>query len=276
MTTETQIIWADVLFFIDFSMDFLALYLMLRIMGRRPCALRLITASVLSALFGCAAAIFGGSKTGYLLLSALTAAVSCLIALPEKRVRVRTLFSSLLLFAAAEAVIGGLMTFICLRLDRLTAGGVRTSSSEFHLFRTAAALTALLVTGLVRFLTGGRAEDEGDSVLRLESDGKTFDFPCFFDTGNLAREPISGLPVIFLPPGTAHAFAEHTMRLIPITTVNGEHLCRGYRPKHLTLISGGTSAEIDAYLVITKEVGHPGKEPACAILPPRKSLCRFS
>ena len=287
---QVRVIWGDVLFLIDFSMDFLCLYFALRLLHLACGFRRICAASVCSAACSVCCTAYEGSTWAEMLLVLAGLMGVCLIALPKQSLHRKNILRLLLLFLFLEASAGGLLTGLYLALNRLflMGGGSVSVSSEKNRFRLFWLLCALITACFYGISSMFRRRQEAafreDLEVHIACGGHTVSLPCVVDSGNLAREPISGLPVIFLPRKTTQQLgidfqrlsAGHMpkSRLIPLQTVTSEHhLLWGMHPDEMTVSSVSAAPQkeaevsIDAYIAFFEE-SMSGSKKMAAIVPP--------
>ncbi len=198
---EERIIYGDVLFMIDLSMDLLALYGTVRLCGK-PCRIRRIAiGAAVTAAFGVMSLLLPGNTVISTLLMLLTAGVGCLIALPDHKVGFGLYIKAVILFIFLEGAAGGILTGFYYSLNQIfSAEGIHLASGDrrLQLFWLFCGLLALFFSVVVSVLRSARQKTGGGTV-SVTYRGRTAVFEGIRDTGNLVRESISGLPVIFVP-----------------------------------------------------------------------------
>ena len=155
-------IYADVLFIINFSMDFLSLYIVGRLMHFRMKAGRVILGASLGALYGVLELLLGGPS---LLKTALTLAVLLgMCAAAFGRHSPRTYFASTALTFGVSMLIGGMMTSAFLKLGANTSyieigGTIATVFGDLPVMQFAvfALLSALATWGVGKLFRRKRA-----------------------------------------------------------------------------------------------------------------------
>lgn len=253
-------------------MDFLALFFSQRLL-RLPCSFRrLLAGAGTGAAFSVLSLLLPGKSAVTWGLFLMTAVLSVWISLPDKTPHPLRILRVLLLVLVLEGTIGGILTAVWYRMRTvflrygMTAENAGYRRGMFLLIPCGIAVL-LLTADIFRRHRGSGSTDGKQYFLSVRYRGKTQSFPCFPDTGNLAREPISGLPVIFLPEAAAPLFAISMVnlkqgsipksRLIPVSTVGGSSYCWGILPENLTLFCGSTekrnAREIHAYLAFYKD-----------------------
>ena len=249
------VIWGEVLFCIDASMDFCALYFTLKLCGQRISLLRLCTAAFLSAGLGVFCTAYGLS-TGWSLLLLCGAwmmlwpiAAGCRFGhrWPE-------CIRALLLFLFLQACAGGMMTAVFVFLNRFAVKNDIFLPSEIprtRLFFVFAGVIFLLLGVFSRLLSDSKVRRlvQRGGIAHVTYNDRSRQIPCLFDSGNLVREPISGKPVMILPQAEADALGIRQemlnegnlrgSRLIPMKTLTGDRLLWGIMPRETTLKAEG-------------------------------------
>ena len=87
--------------------------------------------------------------------------------------------------------------------------------------------------------------------------GNRYTLRLLADSGNLLREPISGLPVILLRPGVLPGGEPLTLerpgqRVIPFSSAGGSDILIGFRADSITLKTLTRKKDIQAYLAFDK------------------------
>lgn len=252
--------------------------------------LRLCLGAVIGAAFSVVSIALAHILTTALktVLSLIFAYLCCLVALPPCRRKVLYAVMSMPLFFIFEAALGGIMTAIYLWLGKqLGTYTYKASGTEeghgIPTFFIILVIAAVLFFFFYRVISSRHREEPipQDVRLLIKYRKKSAILPCFFDSGNLVKEPISGEAVIFLPTSTEATLslsdAELSSgkilgsRLIPIQALSGRELLWGILPDELYLLHGEQIKRISAYLVFSDN----GKEDA-AILPQTQHFMTFS
>ena len=253
-------IYADVLFIINFSMDFLSLYIVGRLLHFRMKAIRVILGASLGALYGVLELLLAGAsfwKTAITLLVLLT---MCAVAFGIRSWR--TYLSSAALTFGVSMLIGGMMTSAFLKLGTeisyIEIGGtIETVYGDLPVWKFAvfAMLSALATWGIGKLFRRKRAIRT--CILRMTFDGSENELTALVDSGNLLEEPVSGTPVIFLKGSAARSLPVYLLcamkngaaalssenvgklRVIPSRTVTGTGVLLAAVPEQISLFSNG-------------------------------------
>ncbi len=279
-----QIIYADTLFIINFSMDFLALFLSGKILFARMRTVPLLLAASLGALYAVASLFLPGNGVITFLINLAVPIVMCMIVFGYHP---GVLIRAVLLYFGISLLFGGGMTVIFLLINRgmalsfMPASTINTTDKiSIYIFFPAALFCALL-SYLVGRLFRHQKSQQTITVL-LESGDTRISIECLNDSGNLLYEPLSGKPVIILTQdkmqeilptalrvlfrrrdpsllATLDARLVRRIRLIPATGIGYSGLLWAYLPDRI-LVNG---IEKDAYIAAPEEnstdfSGHEG------------------
>ena len=227
------VVYADILFFINFCIDFICLYLSAKLCACPAGIARTALASALGGLYAIAAlALDALPVPAKLPLHLLAAFVICFAAF--FRGDWKKLLISCGLFVVSNALMG-----------EIGAGSL-----------IAVALASALCAWVFAFLSKRRLKSLYADV-EIVYDGKRYALRLLADSGNLLREPVSGLPVILLKPGalpTGDMTVLETpgQRVIPFSSAAGSDILIGFRPERITLKTLTKPKDIQAYLAFDK------------------------
>ena len=269
-----EYIYGDVLFVINFSMDFLALYIAGKLMNMKMSRLRLITAATLGGIYGVVAVAYlsGFAEKA---LSVLSGIAVCATAHYHKNIK--RFVSVFALFFGVSLFMGGAMTFIYSNLGKyknyIQAGGaIYTVLDDIPIY-VFAAIAAVSV--LLSWITGklfSRKKLSAACEAIVDFDGRKSEIRCLVDSGNLLCDPISGTPVIFISEEEAKIIPNELreaangktegldfdvirkIRFIPASTVAGRKMIVAVVPDSVYIkCSDGEYAEKKAYICIDSE-----------------------
>ena len=193
-----QDIYIDILFLINFSMDYLCLYICSKVLHRKIVLKRMLVASALGGLYSAVSLFFSLSPWLELLIDCVVCFVMCIIVYADKNRGAGSLFLSSFLFIGISMMTGGCMTAIFNLLNKpdLPLDSVEADSISTYLFAILA-----VISGIISLRSGeliSRRASLKECRISVIFCGKNFDFLGFSDSGNLVREPISGKAVIFV------------------------------------------------------------------------------
>jgi stage II sporulation protein GA (sporulation sigma-E factor processing peptidase) len=251
-----QVVYADVYLAINFTMDYLALYLTARGLKLPTRPLRLGIAAAFGAGYALAALLLPDGNPLSTFTSLAIPFLLVLIAFGFGRWR--EILRTLAAFWAISFLLGGAATAVSYLVARwaekeaVIGGQVETLPADLPFWGIL--LLGLVVGAIVSFLLRLRSKlprtvtvEIGEGVDSLAS------LVGLVDSGNLLAEPLSGYPVIlvdrkaadFLPSELAFLQNGGTpsltprLRLIPYSTPSGEGMLYGYPPR-LVRVGGKT------------------------------------
>jgi len=208
----TEEIYGDVLFIINFSMDFLSLYITGSILKTRMKTWRMLLSASFGGVYGVLALFFPFGGALLVAVNIVCAAVMCFIAFYRKK-GLGTTIKSTLLFYATGMLLGGIMTAVYSKLGKYTGyvslgGSLATvfGNIPIWLFAVLAAVSAI-ATYVVGKIISRKSAQETSSVT-IGFSGRQRQIECLVDSGNLVCEPITGTPVIFVKPSVAGIIPE--------------------------------------------------------------------
>ncbi len=115
-----------------------------------------------------------------------------------------------------------------------------------------------VITFITKY-TDKKASKNTEYYVTIENNGKTVSCMALMDTGNNLREPFSDYPVIMADESVFNQlYSDETIRVIPISTVNGESIIRSFRPQRVTIgkfttdrvYIGESGSTLDQYKII--------------------------
>lgn len=274
-----QTVYIDVFFLINFSMDFLGLFLAARLLSRRESLLRLLLAALLGGVYACVALIapIDGALSAFsFIIDAIACLVMAFVAVFHRR-SLRGVISFALVFGAISILLGGAMTalfyaFNRLGLDKAFGGGESSGDGiSVWLFAIFAAISGFIALIGGRFFKKKASRQRGHVEIVYRKRAVRLD--CICDSGNLLREPISRLPCILVDAeAVKNLFSREVydcirndnlaelsspeasrIRMIPACDASGEIMLVGIRPDNIRLDMGKGEALVDAYIALSRE-----------------------
>jgi stage II sporulation protein GA (sporulation sigma-E factor processing peptidase) len=266
-------VYGDILFLVNFSMDFLSFYLCARLLHRPLSPWRGILGAALGALYALVA-LFSPLRGGWTLAVDLAVCLLlCIITMRQKGERPVVLLRLSAAYLLINALLGGVMTLLSEQLNRALSSETQSvESSGMGTFSLLASLAAAAVWLLCRAVRRTRSTET--VTLQIKERERTLSLPALCDSGNLLRDPISARPVIpidavqsksiipeailtcaraerltdavaALPPELARR-----VRLIPAKSVLNTHatLLLAWQPEQLALLQRKSLRPISAYL----------------------------
>lgn len=267
-----QIIYADVLFLIDVSMDFLALYITAFVLKLKFRTANCILAASLGAVFSVISVILRAES---LIASIAVSIAMCFIAFLGNRLL--KIAEAILMFYGANMLLGGAMTAVFNLFNKLTDsdkdmliyGEVNTVSSNMPVAVFLVGFVLILVAVKILMRIFSKAPANVPFEIYVQMDVKADIITVIEDSGNLLTEPISGEPVIFLKESTVRRLSgdetvsalkmqcglythknRGKIRVVVFKTVSGSDMCACIKPRKITV----NGKDCPAWIAIGKSI----------------------
>ncbi len=268
-------VYVDLFFMINFSMDFLCLYLSAKLLSHKMPLLRGLLAAILGGIYANAALFFSFSRGVAFVFDVIACALICAIAFFSlKEWRRYPLY--ILVYTAVSMALGGAMTALFNLFNRSGIfDGIKETDGDgisVWLFALLAIVSAAITLVGGRFFT--KRMSVGEAELEITYGGRSVRILGMTDSGNLLRDPISGKPCIVadvsalspILPAELREIAnnmgslnfdfistEHKRRLvlIPAATVSGSGMLLGVRADRVSLSVKGKTREADAIIALS-------------------------
>lgn len=259
-------VYADLLFLVNFSMDFLCFYLCARLLHRPLPLWRGMLASALGGVYAVAVLFLTVGKIPAFLIDAAVCVALCAVAMASRREKWRSLFKLSALYLLVSMVLGGVMTALYAQLNRIpgVTDRVEADGLSAWVFFGIAVLSAVLTALWGRCFR--RTTAKTCVTVVIEQDGCRTALEGIVDSGNLLRDPMSGRVVIPVEIARLHGVAPpellrlcasealsdiadvdevlmRRVRLIPARGATGERLMVGWSPDRIYIIEDGKQDE---------------------------------
>ncbi len=286
-----QTVYADLLFLINFSMDFLCLFLTSKLLSRRLSLPRAILAASLGGIYAVAELVLLPDNAVSLLCNLGFCLLMCLTAFYSKREHILSLLLITLSFLLASALLGGIMT-ACFSLLNRYAPPVTSESADIPawIFCLVSVISALATFFGGKHLRSRSSSKGAEAEIKLNN--RTLKIRAMCDSGNLLKDPVSGKPVLLIsskhasslfPPSCPPVstwdpqsvtglppFIHSRIRFIPTSSVGGNRLIIALRPDEL-LLHDERGAHVADALVGFADLSGAGQEYK-ALIPPELIL----
>ncbi len=262
MYEETTVIYADILFLINFSLDFLCLFIAGRLLNCGGRLWRKLLAAILGGLYSFIPYIVSFDAFTSLLINLVFGAFICFVAFGKRDTqRFLLIFGS---FMVSSALLGGLITSIYNLSSSYSDGVYREINPlSFCIICLISAMVALSY-GLI----SRRKIHVSSAEIKIYAKNECIRVRLLADSGNLVTEPFSALPVIIVVSGALpkpydspeSTYFPFPIRIIPYYTGTGKGCFFGFRPDKIELlIPAKKPKRIDAFIGIdTANVSYSG------------------
>ena len=273
-----EIIYGDILFIINFSMDFLSLFITAAVLHRKVSTPALILASGIGALYAVISLFADGNGWLTLIINIGISALMCYIVFNVS-------IKALILFYAVSFLSGGAMTALYNLINSyrgtqkiIINGSPASVMSDIPLSRFVILAVVSLILTVICGRIFNRTNKQKSAVITATYDNTVITFTSLVDSGNLLTEPVSGMPVIVtgyatlkqLLPRELHTVFENRdvdilyqldfklirrVKVIPMTAVGHSGILMGFVPDSLVADGVNITACIAADVNDTGDFG---------------------
>ena len=273
-----QDVYVDLLFLINFSMDYICLYACAKVLKRRLNFPRLIAAAALGGIYSVISVFLPLGAVAGTAADALFCLVICALAFSEKGRRLSSTLLCGFLFVGISMMMGGVMTAIFNALNRLNLplDSIDGDGISTYLFAIIAA-----VAGIITLRSGAiisKRADIKECTLIVTVSGITQEIYALSDSGNLVKDPLSGKSVVLIDRAIMARLADveifdgflrgepvsdtnpiRGLRIVPINTASGRSALCAMPPDRLvarivTKKNKAAEIELDA-LISPADIG---------------------
>ena len=283
-----QTVYADLYFMINFSMDFLCLFLAAKMLSFKLNIFRMLLSAALGGVYAVLALFLSVGRVGAVVIDMAVCTLLCLVAF-AKRKRWRESFMFIPVYIAVSMVLGGFMTALFNLFNRLDFPLPEGDGDGMSIWLFA----ILAVLGGVSVLLGGRffarKGSRKNADVTVTYKGKSVSVRALCDSGNLLRDPVSQAPCIVVDtaflkgviPDEVLGFSAKRdfsalgglcqenvarVRIVPAKTATGEGLLVAFRVDSVDVDSGKGKRSADA-LIVASKLGNTA-DGSHALIPP--------
>ena len=269
-----MIVYGDLLFLINFSMDFLCFYISCAILHKKLSIARACIASVLGGVYSVAALFIITDGVIAFICDLLVLILMCLLVYIRRGLRIRDFIKVIFTYLFISMLLGGVMTALFSLFNRFDLFLEELEISEgidVWIFAFLVVISSILTLGGGKIFKSSQSKRTAE--IEINSEDSAIRLDALVDSGNLATEPISGRPIVFadiekcreivdveeisnfydnfdisaLTPSVASK-----IRLVPTTTVGEGTLLPAMRFKSVYIIEKRIKREIQVYVAFVK------------------------
>ena len=263
-------IYADMLFAINFSMDFISLFVTATVLKRKIHKKRTLIASVIGGLYGVLEIICSFKPIISAFLAITVSVLMCFVAYYEKNPK---RFAGIcILYWGVGACLGGFMSLFYSLLNRILADYIKNYSySEVY---TGARFFIISALAILVSMVLGRLFNKEKNIKSTRIDvvlnKKSFNLTALCDSGNLLTEPISGKAVVLVSSETMlgkeiASSPDIRKRYIPYYGVENEGMLKGVVPEKI-LINGSEKTAVVASIENKNFAGYEACAPMSLVV----------
>lgn len=270
-----MVVYGDLLFLINFSMDFLCFYISCRLLHQNLPTLRTCLSSIVGGVYSVISLFLVLSKSQALVIDMMVLILMCLTVYLNKETTFRKIIKGIFLYFFVSALLGGLMTALFSlfnRMEILAADMGMGEGIDVWIF------AFLVIIGSLITLKGGKifrsSSTKKIASLGIESEfGKT-ELCALVDSGNLVCEPISGKSVVFVNIEKCKNIIDKSMyisllnnsniekmpmellskiRIIPTQALSGKTFLPALKFKKVSVVYEKKKKDIDVYVAFVNK-----------------------
>ncbi len=259
-TAMQRVIYGDVFFLVNFSMDYLGIYLVRKLTHKPPRLFRELAAASLGGLYALIALFIPPTAETIFTFVMPFLMVRIAFSHPNKK----ELFKDGVTMFGISFALGGIMTAAYYGIGKfLSSHGILLNGSPETVYSDLPlpiiALTAAFAA-LFAYLWGRltkQSVSKKELEITVKAEGKTVTIKALCDSGNLLEDPLTRLPVIIVTKKAMEQILPHSLkkiffnsvltadqisprmmkktRFIPTSTVTGDSLLCGFIPDSVTV-----------------------------------------
>lgn len=259
-----QTVYIDVLFCVNFIIDYIMLVSVRHVMSLKARRIRLLLSAVLGGIFSLTLLLPPVSFILSVIMSIAEAVIMAAAAFMP--VRMKTVMKASLLLFCISFCFCGAMTAVC-ALFSPDNTLIRNGSVYIGISPIVLILTTLICYVLLRIFYGilntGPVSNSRCSA-SIEHNGRKINVKGMIDSGSTLHEPFSGECVIVgredvfekltdvkkYMNGSGSMQADRNIRLVPFNSVGGNGVLPAFRPSKITIRSENTEIKVNAYLAL--------------------------
>lgn len=267
-----MIVYGDLLFLINFSIDFLCFYISCLLLHQKLPIFRACLSSLAGGIYSVAALFITANKIQALALDVFVLIVMCLVVYLNKDTTIKRTMKGIFLYFFVSALLGGLMTALFSLFNRIEILADDMGMGEGI---DAWIFALLVIIGSLITLKGGKIFRSSSSTrivtLEIESELGGVELCALADSGNLATEPISGKSVVFVGVEKCKKIIDETtynalnhnsniddipisvlskIRIVPTQVLSGKSFLPALKFKKVTVREGKKKKNIDVYIAL--------------------------
>ncbi len=265
-----MVVYGDLLFLINFSMDFLCFYISCLLLHQKLPLFRTCLAAFVGGVYSVLALFIDIAGVGATVIDISILVLMCLTVYVCKDISVLRIIKGVFLYFFVSALLGGLMTALFSlfnRVELLAKDAEVTEGINVWIF------ALLAIVGSIFTLKGGKIFRSSSAkrvvTLYIETDEECAELCALVDSGNLVIDPISGKSVIFVSVEKCKNIIDNSLydfvnnnrniddvpitvlskiRIIPTRAVSGQTLLPAVRFKNVSVKKGKYKKDIDVYI----------------------------
>ncbi|MBQ7352999.1 MAG: sigma-E processing peptidase SpoIIGA [Clostridia bacterium] len=244
-----MVVYADVLFAINFSMDFVSIFICGILLHKKMKKLRLFLASVVGGVYGTFIIFMNLNPLLDCFVLILVATFICYIAYYDKKIK--RLIISLIIYLLTSCILGGIMNALYSLLNRVLTKYMVDQTFE-SVYSGARFFIIVSITIMVAMLFSKvlvRKKNVSEVNLEIVYKGEKHNVIALTDSGNMLVEPITGKSVILISERCnlskkIDLKSEKNLRYIPYSDITIDGILKGIIPEKIIVNDNSVDAII--------------------------------
>jgi sigma-E processing peptidase SpoIIGA len=267
-----MIVYGDLLFLINFSMDFLCFYISCLLLHKKLPTLRACFSSCIGGIYSVVALFIVVDKISAFVIDISVLILMCIVVYYKRNESLGRILKSIFLYFFVSALLGGLMTSLFSFFNRLE---IFAKDMDFGDGIDVWIFVVLTIVSSFITIKGGRIFRTSSSKrlikIEIESELGVAKLDALVDSANFATEPISGKSVVIVSVEKCKKILEESLycsiknyskisieliskiRLVPTQSIAGELFLPAMKFKSVVIKSGKRKKEIDVYVAFVND-----------------------
>ncbi len=244
-----MIVYADILFAINFSMDFISMFITLMLLNKKIDKKKIMLSSIIGGIYGVFSVLYEINIYASLIINIAVSFIMCVINFSGNRLR--KFLSMYIIFFGISAALAGFMSVFYSFLNKILKEYISDHSyvkvynrARFFIISTLAMLVAIVFSRAF-----SKEKNIKSVVAEIGFNNGIHNVNLLCDSGNLLIDPLSGKKVILISKTTRlgkiiEQIEDIYKRYIPYNTSTGKGILKGIVPEYIKINNNEVSAVI--------------------------------
>ena len=260
-----MIVYADILFAVNFSMDFISLFITFMLLNRKISKSRILISASIGGLYGVFDLLANINFIVGIIVNLTVSMLMCLIASEEKKLK--RFLSLYIIYVGVSLTLAGFMSVFYSFLNRLLSRYILeyTYSKAYNGARFFIIASLSIILAIIFGRVFSREKKTVHTVLEIKIKSEEFKIEALCDTGNTLTDVLSGKSVILVTKSgklgrTIENIPDIYKKYIPYKATNTNGILKGIVPDSI-IIDGKKSDAIIAPVENKSFAGYEGCVP---------------
>ena len=240
-------LYVDVLFAVNFSMDFFSLFLCSKILKNKLHRLRIVLSATIGGIFGVLCVVLSLNLLLEVILCVIFALLMTIIAFPNKKIK--HIAINTIVYWAISSLLGGIMSFLYSFANKFLSKYIAMYEYE-NVYTGARFLIIATLSILIASVFGKiffNKKEQKTAHVKIVFMNKEYELTGLCDSGNLLKDPLSDKDVILVAKDTNIAIKIESLddiykRFIPFQDISQKGMLKGVIPQKILIEDKEVSA----------------------------------